>query len=212
MVAAWGLVDVYTISLQTWRDSGVPGWFEEQLGLEYLGLSGLPENWIYNPGDERPLRRLVSTFLSPLATAYLLLVAILVAATWQRGSRWLPAVTALLAVGLFFTYSRTAIAALAVGLVVLAYALRTWWPVAAAVVLVAAALLLRPRLSRHRARDALHAGRARDPACGRTGGGDERRPDEPRRGRRSTATSTASGTGSRPSPAIPGATGWATPE
>ena len=81
VVAAWGLVDIYAISLQTWRDSGVPGWFREQLGLEYRGLSDLPENWVYNPGDERPLRRLVSTFLSPLATAYMLLVAILVAAT-----------------------------------------------------------------------------------------------------------------------------------
>ena len=80
VVAAWGLVDIYAVSLQTWRDSGVPGWFGEQLGLDYgPGLSGLPENWVYNPGDERPLRRLVSTFLSPLATAYLLLVAILLA-------------------------------------------------------------------------------------------------------------------------------------
>ena len=35
VVAAWGLVDIYTISLQTWRDSGVPGWFSEQLGLDY---------------------------------------------------------------------------------------------------------------------------------------------------------------------------------
>ena len=139
VVAAWGLVDIYTISLQTWRDSGVPGWFSEQLGLDYGdGLSGLPENWVYNPGDERPLRRLVSTFLSPLATAYLLIVAILLAATW-RGSRWLPALTALFAVGLFFTYSRTSIVALVVGLALLAYALRTWWPVAAAVVLLAAA-------------------------------------------------------------------------
>lgn len=138
-VAAWGLVDVYAISLQTWRDSGVPGWFREQLGLEYEGLSGLPENWVYNPGDERPLRRLVSSFLSPLATAYLLVVAILVAASWQRGGRWLPVVTSLLGIGLLFTYSRTSIAALALGLVVLAYALRTWWAVAAAVVLVATA-------------------------------------------------------------------------
>ncbi len=138
VVAAWGLVDIYTISLQTWRDSGVPGWFREQLGLEYMGLSGLPENFVYNPGDERPLRRLVSTFLSPLATAYLLLVAVLLAATWQR-SKWLPALTALLAVGLLFTYSRTTIAALAVGLVVLAYGLRTWWPLAAAAIFVAAA-------------------------------------------------------------------------
>ncbi len=138
-VAAWGLVDIYVISLQTWRDSGVPGWFREQLGLEYSnGLSGLPENWVYNPGDERPLRRLVSTFLSPLATAYLLLVAIVLAATW-RGSRWLPVLTALLAVGLLFTYSRTSLVALAVGLAALAYSLRTWWPVAAAAVLIASA-------------------------------------------------------------------------
>jgi hypothetical protein len=138
-VALWGLVDIYAVSLQTWRDSGAPGWFEEQLGLEYEGLSGLPENWVFNPGDERPLRRLVSTFLSPLATAYLLLVAILAAATWRRGGRWLPLLTGLLAAGLLFTYSRTAIAALAVGLVVLGYALRSWLPVAAAVVLLAAA-------------------------------------------------------------------------
>ena len=133
-VAAWGLVDVYAISLDTWRDSGVPGWYREQLGLEYRGLSGLPENFVYNPGDERPVRRLVSTFLSPLATAYMLLAAILLAATWPR-ARWLSATLALLLVGLLFTYSRTAIAALALGLVVLAQALRSWWPVAAAVVL-----------------------------------------------------------------------------
>jgi O-antigen ligase len=138
-VAVWGLVDIYAISLQTWRDSGVPGWFREQLGLEYRGLSYLPENWVYNTGDERPLRRLVSTQLSPLATAYLLLVAILVAATWRRGPRWLPAVTALLAIGLLFTYSRTTIVALALGLATLGYALRSWWPVAAAAVFVAAA-------------------------------------------------------------------------
>jgi hypothetical protein len=135
-VAAWGLFDIYAISLQTWRDSGVPGWFHEQLGLDYRGLSYLPENWVYNPGDEHPLRRLVSTFLSPLATAYMLLVAILLAATWQR-SRWLTAMTALLGVGLLFTYSRTSIAALAVGLCALAYALRTPWALAAAAVLLA---------------------------------------------------------------------------
>ena len=139
VVAAWGLVDIYAVSLQTWRDSGVPGWFREQLGLVYRGLSGLPENWVYNAGDERPLRRLVSTLLSPLATAYLLLVGILVAATWRRGGRWLPVVTALLAIGLLFTYSRTTMVALALGLLTLGYALRSWWPVAAAGVFVAAA-------------------------------------------------------------------------
>lgn len=132
-VAAWGLVDVYAVPLQWWRDSGVPGWYREQLGLEYgPGLSGLPENFVYNLGDERPLRRLVSTFLSPLATGYLLVIALLAAAAWQR-TRWSGALTGLLLVGLLFTYSRTAIAALALGFAVLAYALRSWWPLAAAV-------------------------------------------------------------------------------
>ena len=182
VVAAWGLVDIYAISLQTWRDSGVPGWFSEQLGLDYgAGLSGLPENWVYNPGDERPLRRLVSTFLSPLATAYMLLVAILVAATWRRGSRWLPALTALLAVGLLFTYSRTTIAALVVGLAVLAYALRSWWPVAAAVVLLAAAFFFVRAYPDIAPETRFTAGRARDPAGRRPAGGDERRSVRPRR-------------------------------
>ncbi|MBA2332226.1 MAG: O-antigen ligase family protein [Actinobacteria bacterium] len=137
VVAAWGLIDVYAIPLDAWRNSGVPGWYAEQLGLDYgPAVSGLPENFVYNPGDERPLRRLVSTFLSPLATGYLLLVGLLVAAAWQRG-RWLSALTGLLLLGLLFTFSRTAIAAGALGLIVLAYALRNWWPVAAAAVLVA---------------------------------------------------------------------------
>ena len=136
-VAAWGLIDIYAIPLDTWRNSGVPGWYREQLGLDYgPDLSGLPENFVYNPGDERPLRRLVSTFLSPLASAYMLLVALLLAATWQR-SRWLSVLTGFLLVGMLFTYSRTAIVALAAGLMALAYGLRSWWPVAASAVLVA---------------------------------------------------------------------------
>ena len=41
---------------------------------------GLPENFIYNVGGDKPfLRRLVSTFLSPLASGYLFVVALLLA-------------------------------------------------------------------------------------------------------------------------------------
>ena len=61
VVAVVGLLDLAFVGLQAWRDSGVPGWFAEQLGLDYEGLSGLPENWVYNTGDENnPLGRLVS--------------------------------------------------------------------------------------------------------------------------------------------------------
>jgi len=130
-LAAWGLVDVYLVPLQSWRDSGVPGWFEEQLGLAYRCLSGLPENWILNTDEESPVRRLVSTFLSPLATAYALVVGLLLLAA-VRPRRWTIGAGALVYVGLLWTHTRSAFLALAAGLLVLAALRRSWTPVALA--------------------------------------------------------------------------------
>ena len=120
IVAVVGLSDLAIISLQSWRESGVPGWYREQLGLDYEGLSGLPENWVYNTGDEdNPIRRLVSTFLSPLASAYVLVVALIY--VLSRPLRWWWALlAALLYVALLYTHTRAALAALVFGLVVLA--------------------------------------------------------------------------------------------
>ena len=133
-VTVWGLIDVYLVPLQWWRDSGVPGWFREQLGLEYSkGLSGLPENWVLNTGDENnPIRRLVSTFLSPLATSYLLVVVLLYVAA-RRRTGWTIAVGLIAYAGLLWTHTRAAFLALALGLVVLAIAQRRLMPVALAV-------------------------------------------------------------------------------
>ena len=129
----WGLVDVYLVPLQWWRDSGVPGWFGEQLGLTYRGLSGLPENWVLNTGDElNPLRRLVSTFLSPLASAYLLVVVLLYLLA-RRPSRWTVAAAGIAYLGLLWTHTRAAYLALAGGLLVLAAVQRRWVPVVLAV-------------------------------------------------------------------------------
>lgn len=136
-VAAWGLIDAYAVPLQWWRESGVPGWYRDELGHRYQGLSGLPENFVYNPGDEQPVRRLVSTFLSPLATSYMLVVALLLLAVRGR-SRVALSLIVVSAAGLAWTYSRASWIALAVGLLVLAGALRRWWPVAAAAVVLAA--------------------------------------------------------------------------
>lgn len=136
-VAAFGLLEVWTVSLDWWRSSGVPGWYRDQLGLEYRGLSGLPENFVYNPGGEEPLRRLVSTFLSPLATSYLLVVALLLVATERPRARLFLPVAALLGAALLYTYSRSSILALAVGLGILALAVRRWWPLGAAVAVLA---------------------------------------------------------------------------
>jgi hypothetical protein len=147
-VAAFGLIDVYAIPLQWWRDSGAPGWFKEQLGLVYNGLSGLPENFVYNTGNERPLRRLVSTFMSPLATSYLLVVALLLLWTWRSVVRARDSVslawggaTAVCLAGLYWTHTRSAVIALAAGLVAIALSRRAPLAVAAAVAVVAAGAL-----------------------------------------------------------------------
>jgi hypothetical protein len=143
-LAIIGLLDLAFVSLQAWRDSGVPGWYREQLGLEYEGLSGLPENWVYNTGDEtNPIRRLVSTFLSPLASAYAFVVALLF--VLARPRRWWAVLLALLLyAGLLYTHTRAAVVALAVGLVLLAVAQRRAAPLvlAAASVAVAAAFFV----------------------------------------------------------------------
>ncbi len=141
VVAVVGLADLALVSLQSWRDSGVPGWYREQLGLDYEGLSGLPENWVYNTGEEdNPIRRLVSSFLSPLASAYALVVALIYVAS--RPFRWWWALLgALLYVALLYTHTRAALVALAAGLLVLAAAQRRIGPAALAAASVAAGAL-----------------------------------------------------------------------
>ena len=138
-IALLGLLDLAVVSLSAWRDSGVPSWYREQLGLEYRGLSGLPENWVYNTGDEQnPIRRLVSTFLSPLASAYAFVVALIYVVS--RPLRWWWAlVAALLYVGLLYTHTRAAFAALVVGLVLLGVVQRRLAPVVLGVASVAVA-------------------------------------------------------------------------
>jgi hypothetical protein len=134
-VAAWGLIDVYAIHLDWWRHNGTAGYFRNQLDFDYgPGLSHLPDNFVYNNGNEQELtRRLISTFLSPLGSAYLCAVALLLA---PRTRLALPLVL-LAAAGLFWTHTRAAVLGLAVGLVVLAAVCRRAWPLATAVAALA---------------------------------------------------------------------------
>jgi hypothetical protein len=140
-VAAIGLLDDYVVSIGWWRRSAVVDYFHEHLGYDYNGTGGLPENFIYNTGSEDHfLRRLVSLFLSPLASAYLLVVALLLAATLRRRVRLLIGIAAVSAAALLFTFSRSSLLALAAGLVVLAVARRRWWPAVAAVATIAVSI------------------------------------------------------------------------
>ena len=131
-VATFGLIDVYAVPLSFWRPVG--GWFHDQLGLRYFGLSNLPENFVYNAGNGVVFRRLTSTFLSPLATSYLLVVALFFVPLRRR---WGQALALLLFVALLFTHTRSALLALVGGLVLLAIVRRSWRPLLYAVVVVA---------------------------------------------------------------------------
>ena len=138
VVAVLGLLDDFLIPISWWRDSAVVDYFHKHLGYDYNGTGGLPENFIYNTGSEDHfLRRLVSVFLGPLASAYMFVVALLVGAALWRRLRLLAALSAVIAVGLLFTFSRSSLLALAAGLVVLAFVRRRWWPVAAAAATIA---------------------------------------------------------------------------
>jgi len=128
IVAAFGLVDVYLVPLSFWRKVG--GWYEHQLGLVYRGLSFLPENFVYNQGNNVVFRRLTSTFLSPLATAYLLVIALLLMTLRRRASVLLAL---LLFAALLWTHTRAALAALIVGLLLLALLRRALAPALLAV-------------------------------------------------------------------------------
>jgi hypothetical protein len=139
-LAAGGLVDLYAVDVEWWRGSGAVGYFRYELGFDYHGPGGLPDNWAFNTEDGL-FRRLVASFISPLGTAFALVVALLSAGIAWQDSRRRPLAAVLVALcagGLLFTLSRSSLVALADGFVVLAVALRQWWPVlASAAVLVA---------------------------------------------------------------------------
>lgn len=140
-LAVFGLVDIFAIPLSWWRGSGAPGWFHYQLGFSYAGLSHLPQNFVYNTGNGHVYRRLISTFLSPLATSYVFVVALLLAVAWLVRRRpsllvWIPTVAVILA-GLLWTHSRSSELALVLGLCAFALVRRSLrLPVAASCVVV----------------------------------------------------------------------------
>jgi hypothetical protein len=134
VVATFGLVEVYAVPISWWRSSSVPDYFDKQLGYDYHGTGRLPENFVYNTGSESHfLRRLVSVFLSPLATSYMLVVALLLSVALGARRRVLAALAVVSFAGLLWTFSRASVAALVVGLVVLALVRRRAWPLAAGV-------------------------------------------------------------------------------
>jgi hypothetical protein len=142
LVAAFGIVEEYTVPNEWWRSSGAVGYFRDQLGFRYHGPAGLPENFAFNTSSGL-YRRLVSTFISPLGAGYMLLVALVLASTsgsLRRAPKLLVGAVVVVSAGLLFTFSRSSIVALAGGFVVLAAIRRTPWAAAAAALTLAVGL------------------------------------------------------------------------
>ena len=135
-VAGFGLVEEYTTSVGWWYRSGAVGYFRHQLGFDYHGPGGMPENFAFNTGHNHLFRRLISTFISPLGAAYMFVVALLAAPIRRLAVPFAAIVFA----GLLFTISRSALTGLVAGLLVLALARREWWPLAAVVVVIGAGI------------------------------------------------------------------------
>jgi len=138
-VAVLGLLDDFLVPISWWRDSAVVDYFNKHLGYDYHGTGGLPENFVFNNGGDAEgfYRRLVSTFLGPLASAYAFVVALLLGAAFLRRLRILIPLSVVIFAGLLFTFSRSSLLALAAGFVVLAFVTRRWWPVAVAIATLA---------------------------------------------------------------------------
>src|SRR2546426_2420273 len=88
-VSVLGLVDDFFVPISWWRNSAVVPYFHKHLGYDYHGTGGLPENFVFNNGGDTHgvYRRLVSTFLGPLASAYMFVVALLLRAGVLRRPR-----------------------------------------------------------------------------------------------------------------------------
>ena len=128
IAAAAGIAEEYTVSVAQWHRIGAGRFYTDQLEFPTLhGPGGLPENFVFNSAEGLH-RRVVSFFLSPLASAYFFVVAIALAAASAFEDRRRRAVllgaSTLAFVGLLFTFTRSALAALPLGLLLLAFTTR----------------------------------------------------------------------------------------
>jgi dATP pyrophosphohydrolase len=139
-VAALGLIEHYALTLDQWRAWGAKGYYSEQLDFPaFHGPAGLPDNWALNLSDG-VFRRLIGTFLSPLGTAYMLGVALLVAVVARRRRLAVAGAGVLILAAFLLAMSRAAAVAFFGALVLLAIVRRRWLPAVAGVGVLGASI------------------------------------------------------------------------
>lgn len=148
-VTVFGLVELWFIPSRVWLDWGIRE-FNAFQGFNYQGPGGLPSNFFMDTGAGLVLRRMVSTYLSPLGIAYTGLLVVPLALTFAVGSRrirWPFVAFALVVTGIALSVTRLALVCLAVECIVLAVVMRRRWATYGAgfaIAAIAAALLVYP--------------------------------------------------------------------
>jgi hypothetical protein len=154
VVTLFGLFELFFVPTRMWLDWGV-NQYTQILGFSYNGPGGLPPNFFVTLPDGTLLRRMVSTYISPLGIAYTALLlfplGVVVVDRQRAGSRakWLAiAALTLVAIGLMFAVTRLAMVAL-IGEAALLFLLlqRAWIAALVPVLIVASVLMLYPYAS-----------------------------------------------------------------
>ena len=133
VVGAFGLVELFLVPTRDWLSWGV-NQFSAWLGFHYGGPQGLPDNFFQTMAPDAYLRRMVSTYISPLGIAYTgllvfpLAVVLLDAGDRRRERRVLAAIVlALVLAGILLSVTRLALFALVGEAVLMATFMRRWW-------------------------------------------------------------------------------------
>jgi len=148
VVAVLGVIELWFVPTSTWLDWGINR-YTSFLGFTYHGPRGLPENFFVTLPDGTLLRRMVSTYVSPLGIAYtgILLfplgVALVEHHRTDRLARGLAgAALALVLVGVLLSVTRLAVLAILGEAVLLVLLMRRSWLVALIPVLVLGTILV----------------------------------------------------------------------
>jgi len=148
VVAVLGLIELWFVPTRVWLDWGVNR-YTSLLGFTYHGPGGLPENFFVTLPDGTLLRRMVSTYISPLGIAYtgILLfplgVALIDHHAADRRARWLASIAlALVTVSVLLSVTRLALLAIVGESALLALLLRRRWLIAIVPIVIAGTVVV----------------------------------------------------------------------
>jgi hypothetical protein len=149
VVGIFGLVELWLIPTDAWLSWGI-NQLSSFFGFAYDGPKGLPANFFQTTAEGFLLRRMVSTYISPLGIAYAGLLVIPIAAALllerqreNRPQRWLIWLAGILLVtGVLFSLTRLALALMVLELLFLAILFRRRWLLYATPVVALAAVFM----------------------------------------------------------------------